>query len=159
MKKQVIGVTGHRTLSHNNNKIIEKFLKTLESLSEIDTVLTGMAIGYDQLVAEICLAANIKYIAVVPFEGQEKKWPIKTQKRYHELLKKAHEIKIVSSGKYEAWKMHARNKWIVNNSETILAYFDGKYAKNSGTSACVQYAEKQNKQIINIYDLSSTCNF
>src|SRR5690242_14229985 len=102
---KIVGVTGHRSLTHTNDSIIETFLVSVNNL-KADTVITGMAIGYDQLVAEICLAADIKYIAAVPFEGQERKWPIKTQKRYHELLKKAFKIQIVSVGEYEAWKMH-----------------------------------------------------
>ena len=154
---KIVGVTGHRSLLHDTDKIIEAFLTTMNNL-KADTVITGMAIGYDQLVAEICLAADIKYIAAVPFEGQEKMWPSMTQKRYHELLKKAYKVQIVSEGGYEAWKMHVRNEWIVDNSEALLAYFDGKHVKGSGTAACVRYAEKVKRQIINIYDLSSTCN-
>lgn len=150
MTKKIIGVTGHRTLSHSFDSIVEKFILHMNNLKG-DVVITGMAVGFDQLVAEVCLAADIKYVAAIPFLGQEKRWPQPVQKRYHELLGKAYKTKIVTDGGYEPWKMHARNEWIVNNSEAIIAYFDGKEIKGSGTWACCQYAIKEQVPIFSAW--------
>lgn len=150
MEKNIVGVTGHRTLVHDVSIIAAKFLESVENLKATH-VITGMAVGYDQLVAEVCLEFNIPFIAAVPFAGQEKRWPKHVQERYSELLAKAHIVQIVSEGAYAGWKMHVRNEWIVNNSTAILAYFDGRYVEGSGTAACCKYTIKKQKPLINLY--------
>lgn len=147
----IIGVTGHRSLKRSIKDIKKDFIDTFLNL-EGTKVITGMAIGYDQLVAECCVENNVPFIAAVPFKGQEKLWPDFIKTKYEKLLSKAEEIKIVSDGEYAAWKMHVRNEWIVNNStKYIISYFDGNHIKGSGTSACIKYAIKKAKLVFNVF--------
>lgn len=146
----ILGFTGHRDLGGFKypNPIYNYVYKELvKNLNEIDpeVVITGCAIGSDQLIAVICIRLGIPFIAAVPFKGQEKMWPEKAQKQYHKILQMAEEIIIVSKGEYESWKMVKRNKYIVNNSEELLAVFNGN--EKSGTGNCVRYAEKVNKDV------------
>lgn len=147
-----IGFTGHRPTKMGGYKIpnptyISIFQTTEDLLLELkpEKCITGVALGYDQLAANICINLGIPFIAAVPFEGQEKKWPEQTQKDYYKLLKKADEIVIVSNGDYSANKMQIRNEWIVNHSDAMIACFDG--VSKGGTANCIEFAKEQNKPI------------
>lgn len=147
-----VGVTGHRNINNSDYESIKFLLKNTLNEIKPNFVITGMAIGFDQLVAETCVEENIKFIAAIPFLGQEKIWPKHIQTIYKNFLKMAHEIKIVCEGSYEPYKMQKRNEWIVDNSQILIAYFDNNYKKFSGTKNCVVYANKQKKDIINLYE-------
>lgn len=70
-----------------------------------DKCISGMALGYDQYSANVCIKLSIPFIAAVPFLGQEKMWPEKSKRIYYKLLEKAESIIIVSEGEYSAEKM------------------------------------------------------
>lgn len=102
-------------------------------------VISGMAIGFDQDLAEVCIALRVPFIAAVPFVGQECRWRVDAQEKYHALLAKAHDVVIVSDGLYERWKMQARNEWMVDHCNVLLAAFDGS---PGGTAGTVNYADR-----------------
>ena len=144
-------VTGHRYLSHPENKIHKRLEFVWEKLQP-SIVLTGMAVGFDQLVAENCINNNIAFKACIPFEGQEAIWPEHLKRKYHSLLEKAQEIYYVSPPGYAPWKLLVRNKYMVDNSKAIIAYYD--ISKNSGgTKHCVEYFNSLKRPSINIWDL------
>lgn len=107
-------------------------------------VISGMALGVDQMAAKICIDMKIPFIAAVPFKGQECKWPKSSQEYYGWLLDHAEEIKVISEGSYDPVKMHKRNEWMVDNCDILIAVFDGT---PGGTASCVRYAERQRKDI------------
>jgi uncharacterized phage-like protein YoqJ len=100
-----------------------------------------MALGFDQLVCDVCLGLNIPYVAIVPCDGQDSVWSSPQRKRYEVLLTKASRIVQVNSGPYEAWKMHARNGWIVNNSDEMVVHWDGLY--KGGTGNCMKLVKSK----------------
>lgn len=112
-------------------------------------VITGMAIGFDQLVADVCIKMNIPFVAAVPFDGQENMWPEFAKQRFYKLLLQAQEIVVVNDGTYAAWKLLKRNEWIVNNSDALVCYM---VERRTGTKHCVEFAEKKKKSIYNIVD-------
>lgn len=109
-----------------------------------DKLLTGMALGADQLGAEVASRNGIPYIAAIPFEGQESRWPKIAQERYHDLLAIADEQIVVSEGAYAPWKMQSRNEWMVEYSEELVAVWNGS---PGGTANCVKYAQEKGKRI------------
>src|SRR6266404_2788194 len=139
----ILGLTGHRIIT-NYGKTYLAIQNNLKELGPSCTI-SGMAVGFDQLAAVICIRLGIPFIAAVPFIGQESKWPEHVQKQYIKILGKAKEIIIVSPGDFDGEKFHIRNEYIVDNSEKLLAYYNGK---PSGTGHCVKYAEKKFKEII-----------
>jgi len=112
---------------------LRKILRVLRPLYGI----SGMALGVDQIAAEVCLDLGIPFIAAVPFKGQEHVWHADAQKKYHELLSKAHEVIVVSEGVYERWKLIARNQFMVDHSNKLIAVWDGS---EGGTSSTIEYA-------------------
>lgn len=150
--KPIIGVTGHRDICHNK-ETLRKALKEVLLKENAGSVITGMAVGFDTLVAEVCIESGIPFIAAVPCLGQERVWPKAVQEHYKTLLESADRIHITSSGGYAAWKMFVRNQWIVDNSSLMIAYHDG--SDKGGTASCVAYALKQKRKVINLYNVLS----
>jgi uncharacterized phage-like protein YoqJ len=113
---------------------------------------TGMARGFDIIAAEyVELIArfnkDIKLIAVVPFKGQENSWEIEWQERYNRLLNSCYSV-VTLSDTYKRGVYHNRNRYMVDRSCSVIAYFDGKAG---GTGSTVEYAEKKGLGVINIF--------
>ena len=146
----IIGFSGHRKIGgyvYPNpiyNKVYQETEKYLLELKP-EKVISGFAIGYDQIAAHISYKLKISVIAAVPFIGQELNWPKPVQEKYHAMLKLAERVEIVSKDGYAAYKMQVRNEWIVNNCDLLLACFDGS---KGGTYNCIEYAKSKNKPII-----------
>lgn len=150
----IAAFTGHRpqklggfsTPNAIYNKVCEHLEIVLKELKP-EKCISGMAVGVDQWSAEICIKLGIPFIAAIPFKGQELFWPQQSRTRYEELLTHAERIEIVSPGGYASWKMQARNQWMVDNSNVLIAVFDGTAG---GTRNCFEYAEKNKKRILRI---------
>lgn len=146
-----IAVTGHRPdkLGGYNTPnpmydLVVKGLYDTFSYYKPAYVITGMAIGTDQWAAELCVNMGIPFIAALPFDGQEKKWPPKAQAKFHLLLTKAAQKFIICPGEYEPWKMQKRNEWMVNTAHMVVAVWNGS---SGGTANCVGYAVQVGKYI------------
>lgn len=155
MAKQVniIGVTGHRKLDHDED-VIRKVLKEKLYQYEADAVVTGMALGFDMLVAEVCVEEGIPFVAAVPCQGQTKTWPIDQKNRYVDLMEKSWKHKVVCPGPFQVWKLFERNRWIVQRSTIMLSYWNGE--DKGGTAATVKEAKKTGRPHENLYPLCGT---
>lgn len=146
----IVGITGHRNLGGWNypnpvyNYVYKEIINNFKDLNP-KYIITGMALGTDQLAAVIAIRLGISFVAAVPFKDQEKAWPEKSQKQYNKILNKAKDIIIVSEGDYASWKLQKRNEYIVDNCDILLAVYSGS---KSGTGNCVDYAVKKYKKII-----------
>lgn len=150
----IVAGTGHRPDKLGGyGKSVKARLEVLAidwiTLHKPTQIISGMALGWDQALAEAALELNIPLIAAVPFEGQEMAWPRESQERYRELLAGAKEVKIVSKDGYAAWKMQRRNEWMVDRCELLLALWDGS---SGGTANCIRYARQQVTPIYNLWD-------
>lgn len=158
-KTKIIGVTGHRKLFHKASHIkyaLRKSLVYLRDNKGYDKVITGMALGFDTLVAEACIDVGIPFIAYLPFENQHEKWGFHQQSTFEQLLKQAELVYLVSKGPWENWKYLERDKMIVENSDLILAYFNedkDKGRTGSGTGFTISHAEKQGVPWRNVFNL------
>ncbi len=148
-----ISVTGHRPNKLGGYsdeafyKLVNLFYDFLSRNQEVDTVISGMALGWDQAVVVASLSAKRKVIAAVPCLNQESKWPLHSRVRYKELISKCDEVVYVSNQPYFPSCMQERNEWMVDNSELVVALYNGDLS--GGTFNCIQYAKKQNKPINN----------
>lgn len=150
----VIAATGHRPnkLGGYSDTIAEKLMRLAWSalLSERpEGVISGMALGWDTAVARAAIKLDIPLIAAVPFEGQERQWPALAQYDYRKLLTRAARVAIISPGGYSARAMQQRNEWMVNESDKLLALWDGS---SGGTANCIAYAIKKSREVINLWD-------
>lgn len=150
----IVSFTGHRPDKLGGYKLpnptyikvcrdIDWLLKELNP----EKIITGMALGVDQWAANIAHKLGIPFVAAIPFEGQESAWPESSQKTYRLLRKLAAEEVIVSPGEYAASKMQVRNIWMVDNSDSLIAVWNGT---KGGTGNCVEYAKSVDRKIYQI---------
>jgi uncharacterized phage-like protein YoqJ len=111
-----------------------------------DQAISGMALGVDQDFAEVVLTFGIPLIAAVPFPGQEVPWPLESRQRYHDILKRAFEVRVISE-EYYPQAMQRRNIWMVDQCTHLLTVWDGS---PGGTKNCIDYAKKVKKPMIEL---------
>jgi uncharacterized phage-like protein YoqJ len=150
----IIAGTGHRPSKLGGyGKDIHSDLVNLASDWLVENkptkVISGMALGWDQALAEAAIAYDIKTIAAIPFKGQESIWPPQSIKLYNDILKKCSSVHIVSTGTYSAQKLQIRNQWMVDHCTHILALWDGT---SGGTGNCIKYAMTKNRPIDNLWN-------
>lgn len=110
--------------------------------------ISGMTLGVDMICAEIVLELKKKYKNVVlecaiPCLNQEKKWSSSQQERYRKIFKKADVVHYVSENEYTYNCMNDRNNYMVEQSDVVIAVWNGK---PSGTGNTVKMAVwKENK--------------
>jgi uncharacterized phage-like protein YoqJ len=147
----VVGITGHRpdklggwrTPNPTYLSVLDHLKQALEHYRP-DFVISGMALGVDQWAAELCLTLGIRFIAAVPFKGQESKWPPQAKAKYDWLVSRAHQVCVISEGGYSPQKMFLRDKWIVDYSHVMVAVWNGS---DGGTAHTVSYAKQVGKPI------------
>jgi len=147
-----------------HEEIVNQIEQIRESRETI-TFITGMALGVDQWAASAARLArkdeesiqiisghgvDVKLIAAIPFLGQEKNWPEQSQEQYRHLLNHCDDIYFVDEEGYAPWKLLNRNKWMVDNSDLVIAVWNRN--EKGGTAHCVRYAKKQGKKVINLWE-------
>jgi len=150
-------VTGHRperlgiSYSERDRRVLTRFaIQTLGTYCDLDdTLITGMALGWDQACAEAARSLGMRYIAAIPFEGQESTWPEEAQRRYGRLLASADLIVTISTRANISSAFKARNVYMVDRAETIIALYDG--TARGGTFHAVTYAKTQGRRVINVW--------
>ncbi len=147
----IVAGTGHRPdklggYDHYNpiRSWIREEIKVAFEFLKPTRVISGMALGFDQDLATVCIEMAIPFTAAIPFVGQEDAWPAHSRKYFDWLLERADEAVIVSPGEYSAFKMQVRNEWMVNRCDWLVACWDGS---NGGTGNCVDYAIKVGRKM------------
>lgn len=148
----ILTVTGHRPPKLGGYKIpnpvydavIEALDRCLMQLRP-ETVITGMALGVDQWVAELCANNDIPFIAAIPFKDFDQKWPNESQLNYQLLLNRAKEVRIISEGGYRPELNSIRNKWMVDHGDQVLGLWNGE--REGGTWNTINYTQKVGKHL------------
>ena len=117
---------------------------------------TGCALGADLWAGEAVLSLKeqynmIKLICVVPFEGQDRNWSEPQRLRYSRLLANSNEVitlaKVARGGSAEQY-YYARNRFLVDHADLLLAVYDKETHSRTGTVNTVRYAQGQGKPIL-----------
>lgn len=114
--------------------------------------ISGLALGADQIFAQAAINLRdsglpIRLIGASPFPSQPSNWPIASQQNYRRIISLCDHVIQVNPDPYAAWKMQARNKWMVDHAHLVLAIWDG--TQQGGTWNCIQYAlSLKNKLVI-----------
>ena len=135
------------------NKLVEAVFKINEE--GYTDFYCGMAHGFDIVAGEAVELLKkahpdtVRLIAVVPFTKQASAWSEEWKKRYSLLLSHADRVVYISRD-YSKDCYHRRNRYMVDNSDTVITFFDGK---SGGTAATLRYAKTKQKRIINIAEI------
>jgi len=153
----IIAVTGHRPSKLNDDyelksPLVGHIRKSIESVIDAQKpskLISGMALGVDTLSALIAIDKKIPLIAALPCKAQYAKWPQKSRDIYNYIL--SHELTdpiLINDTFYTPTCMQARNEWMVNNCDMLVAIWDGS---NGGTANCVKYARSVDKNMMIIH--------
>lgn len=156
-----IRTTGHRPktlygydLSDIRWKMLETKFQGLLLEKRCTTAITGMALGVDTIFALAVLNLRdlqkipIKLLCAVPCYNLSEPWFNQTDvDRFNDILNRADKVVYVTESDYIDGCLEKRNRYMVDNSDEILAVWTGA---PGGTAHCIDYARKQGKRITHL---------
>jgi hypothetical protein len=152
-----VGITGHRKLDDPTGWIwvrreLAGFLGGVAPL----TGVTSLAIGADQLFAEVVLELKGDIQVVIPFPDYERTFTSETDLTRYRMLKAASKLVEIlpdSATKDEAY--FAAGRRVTDLSDLLIAVWDGEPARGlGGTADVVDYAARSGKRIVQFDPLS-----
>lgn len=151
----IAGITGHRELKN----II--WIKTMlqEVLSEIRIThgFTCLAIGADELFAEILIQNHVNYTVVIPCQNYESTFDKTALDNFIFAKNKASKMIELNNNEPSEKAFNEAGKFVVDNSEILIAVWNGEEAKGlGGTGDIVEYAKSKNKKIIHLNPITKT---
>lgn len=153
-----VGITGHQRLdSPSSWRWVEEQLdETLATMGRPLTGISSLAIGADQLFAEIVLRRGGELEAVLPFAGYEGTFKTgQTLRDYRRLLSRATKTEVLSMLATREESYFAAGKRVIELSAVMIAVWDGEKAAGlGGTGDTVGYAKQTGKRIIHINPVS-----
>lgn len=150
----VIAATGSRSTKATPELVSKLTWFLNKRATEHDlTVISGMAEGWDELVARRCLALDIPFIAAVPHPGYGAYYWSADRSlsgtdrvpEFLELLARASEVHYICGGVRDQSGLHsnfARNQWMVDRAHELVAHKEGA---SRGTTDCLSRASKAEK--------------
>ena len=110
-----------------------------------------MAMGFDIIAAETVLSLkrakpDAKLVCAIPFKAQAEAFTEDWAKRYFDILKIADEVIYICES-YNRGCYFKRNRYMVDNSDVVITWFDGH---KGGTANTIDYAMRKGRKIINL---------
>jgi len=158
-RKDAVCFTGHRSqkLPWGSNVEDPRYLKTKEMTREAIELeimrgksffISGMALGFDTMCAEIVLSLKDKYPHIrlecaLPCKDQEKMWDVQDRYIYHKILEQADVVSYLQAD-YTKYCLQKRNEYMVDKCNVVIALFGGRLG---GTKNTIDYAYKKLKEV------------
>ena len=118
-------------------------------LRKPDRVISGMALGWDMMIAEAAMELMIPVHAYIPFAEQGANWPRETREKYDEILEKVDAL-FICSKEYHRQCFFKRDYLMIEHSDEVFALLNPA-AKSGGTFATLKYAKTKGKKIKNFW--------
>lgn len=159
----ILSVTGHRPNDLGGFRsevwltLVELAKTKIAELNPVE-VWTGGALGWDQACCEACIQLDIPFTLVIPCLPwyYASRWSDQSQNYFHGLYdgsiktgRRHAERLMVFGTTYEMSQLHARNNYMVENCDVLLALYSGK--SSGGTANAVNYAGRLRKKVINAW--------
>jgi len=150
----ILGVTGHQRLSDESAwPWVEQTLRSI--LAEVPRPLIGLsslAVGADQLFAELVLEQGGELRALVPFATYEETFtPGPDRDRYRALLERATAAEVLPAQATKEESYLAAGQRVVDFADGLIAVWDGKAAAGlGGTGDVVRYARDTGKDVLHV---------
>lgn len=159
MKKTTCCFTGHRPQSlpwgfdENDPRcvklkaLLRNQIERLITESKSTHFITGMALGVDTYAAEIILEIKktrpVTLECAIPCEDQAAAWREKDRDRYFSIVSRADSETLLQT-RYTPVCYPQRNRYIVDESDVVLAVWNGI---PGGTAGTVFYARRKGKPV------------
>lgn len=152
-----MGITGHRKLDNPAGwnwvrRELTAFLRDVASL----TGITSLAIGADQVFAEVVLELKGDLEAVIPFPEYERTFTSESDLARYRLLKAAsRRVEILPGAAAEDEAYLTAGRRVTDLSDLLVAVWDGQPARGlGGTADVVDYAARMGKRVVQLNPLS-----
>ena len=146
-----IGITGHQTRDGIDWSWVKNMIRVeLSKITEVEQCLSSLAVGSDQVFAEVALDLGIPVLAVIPMQGYERYFKGNALAKYRRLLRQCDVTQLNWYGDDERAFFEAGKK-IVEKSDMMFAVWDGKKSEGQGgTGDVVVFAKEKAKPIVHI---------
>ncbi|MFZ4278737.1 hypothetical protein [Streptomyces rhizosphaericola] len=149
-----IGITGHRTIPvRARSHVLAGLRSALAGLDGATEVLSSLAVGADQLFADLALARGAKLTAVIPSGDYEACFDTAADLARYRLLKSraAQEIRLDFPHSTDQ-AYYAAGAYIADHCDLLLAVWDGHPARGlGGTGDIVDYARTLGRPVTVIW--------
>jgi hypothetical protein len=152
-----VGITGHRKLDDPAGWIwvrreLAALLGPIASLSGV----SSLAIGADQVFAEVVLEVKGDLEAVIPFPDYERTFTTESDlTRYQRLTAASKRVEILANGLSDDEAYLEAGRRVSDLSDLVVAVWDGQPARGlGGTADVVDYAANAGKQIVQLDPVS-----
>lgn len=147
----IAGITGHRDLGDAASWVRQALAEQIAQ-QNVALGLTSLAIGTDQLFADVLLEKGIPFEAVLPSDKYESTFASTAERaRFHHLLSRASHVERLRYSKPTEESFFAAGREIVNRAELLIAVWDGEPARGlGGTGDVVAYAQSLGRAWIHI---------
>jgi uncharacterized phage-like protein YoqJ len=150
-KLEYPGAPGNSVLLYN--RLIDLGRAWLRKNPDVSIVISGAAMGWDLAIARATILENRELHMYIPYSGHGESWKTFYKDEHKDLVEKASKVVVPESSENVIKALLQRNKDMVDNSEFLLALWDGS---SGGTAHCVNYAmqkygEKFDKKFHNLW--------
>jgi hypothetical protein len=153
-----IGITGHQQLDDPEDWVwgASAMRDELARIEPPIIAVTSLAIGADQLFAELIIERGGSIHAILPFAEIESSFSTEHLPVYRELVKRA-TVEVLETFGTDEDAYLAAGKRVVDLSDIVLAVWNGKPARGKGgTADIVAYAMSRGVPLIQINPSCST---
>lgn len=146
-----LGITGHQSIPGVAHEHVSQALERKISAAwcaEGLFGLTSLALGADQLFAELILSAGGQLHVVVPASRYESTFDQLGLRTFRALLARAAEVETLAFDKATEASFFAAGKRIVDLCDHLLAVWDGQPSRGlGGTADVVHYAQTLGREV------------
>ncbi len=158
----VIGITGHQKLQEEESWswVREAIRSALSQAPRPVIGLSSLAIGADQLFAELILECEFELHVVLPFPAYAETFkPGRDMENYSSLLRRASSVEVLPALPNKEESYLAAGQRVVDLSGRMIAVWNGKQAVGlGGTGDIVEYALGKSKEVLHVNPISKTIN-
>jgi hypothetical protein len=147
----IAGITGHQDLG-DAVAWVRHVLADQIHHHHVTRGLTSLAIGTDQLFAEILLGHSIPYDAILPSTGYEETFHgVLARSRFDDLISRAAQVERLAYDAPSEASFFAAGRAIVSRCSLLFAVWNGEPARGlGGTGDVVEYAKSYGRRWIHI---------
>jgi hypothetical protein len=155
-----VGVTGHQRLARASgwDWVRGELDAFLGSDAGPLVGVSSLAVGADQIFADLVLRRGGTLEVVIPFPGYSEKFMAEDDLReYERLLRAASVVETLRGGGSDEEAYMEAGRRVVNSSDLLVTVWDGRPASGlGGTADVVEYAARRRKKILHLNPLTRT---
>ena len=153
-----VAVTGHRSLTAQQTAWVAaelpRVLRKLNADHGTTTLISGMAVGADQLAAQAAVEAGVGLWSYLPYLQQADHWSPSVQQSWLR-LRAAAAREVVLADAFDVTHLHSRNRLMIRDSTAVIAVHDPARAAG-GTHQALKVADATGRPVIRMNIAANT---